>query len=154
MVVTYFDTSDVVTILQSDHNIYFVCQWETLRSGAIFGITLKQRARILPFCSGRSNLDLIKTRSDNIKWIKYVPTCAYMISSPIFRWKVDIPGIGKTLCGSSGRSAEWDVSRWEVGGDSGAQSPSSRHTSNMSWHVIITHHHMSVACQQCHCKAR
>ena len=70
-----------------------------------------------------------------------------------FQLTVDIPGIGKTRCGSGGRSAEWDVSRWEVGGDSGAQSPSSRHTSNMSWHVIMTTgHHMSLACPQCHCK--
>ena len=48
------------TILQSDHSI--LCQWETLRSGAIFGITpLTQQARILPFCSGRSNMDLYKS---------------------------------------------------------------------------------------------
>ena len=58
------------TILQSDHSI--LCQWETLRSGAIFGITpLTQQARILPFCSGRSNLGLIINRSKTICIIIY-----------------------------------------------------------------------------------
>ena len=75
-----------------------------------------------------------------------------MISSPFLSWQwtsleLERPGVAAA---GGVRSEMCRGGRWV---DSGAQSPSSRHTSNMSWHVIMTTgHHMSLACPQCHCK--